>query len=155
LDSVERTFLMIKPDGVLRGLVGEILRRLEFKGLKIVGLKLIRLDRETAQRHYYEHEGKPYFDPLVKYISSAPSVVLVVEGRSAVTVVRKMIGATDPAEAEPGTIRGDLALHRTSVVYNLVHASDSVESAKKEIALFFKPEEILSYDLPTSSIYRE
>ncbi len=155
MNDEERTFLMIKPDGVLRGLVGEVLRRLELKGLKIVGLKLMQLDRETAERHYHEHEGKSYFEPLVEYISSAPSVVMVLEGRSAISVVRRMIGPTDPVQADPGTLRGDLALNRTSVVYNLVHASDSPESAEKEIALFFKPDEILSYSLPASSIYRK
>lgn len=154
MTAVERTFLMIKPDGVQRGLIGEIIGRLERKGLKIVGLKFVWLEKEKARSHYRQHAGKPYYEFLVDYVTSSPSVAMVVEGRRAVEVVRKMVGATDPSEAEPGTIRGDLAIERTNVIFNLVHASDSVESAKTEIGLFFGDEEIFDYDLASSSIHR-
>ena len=149
----DRTFLMIKPDGVLRGLVGEVIRRVENKGLKIVGLKFVWVNKEKAETHYHNHIGKPYYDLLVNYISSAPSVAMVVEGRKAIAAIRKMVGATDPAEAEPGSIRGDLALERRTVIFNLVHASDSSESAEREIGLFFENNEIFDYCLPCSSIY--
>jgi len=152
--SLERTFLMIKPDGVLRGLVGEIIGRIERKGLKIVGLKFVWLEKQEARAHYRQHVGKPYYDSLVEYVSSSPSVAMVVEGQKAIDVVRKMVGATDPSEAEPGTIRGDLTIERRNVIFNLVHASDSAESAKSEIGLFFKDAEIFEYDLASSSIYR-
>ena len=154
MDPQERTFLMIKPDGVLRGLVGEIIKRIESKGLKIVGLKLLWLSTDTAGKHYDEHEGKPYFELLVNYVSSAPAVAMVLEGRKAIEVVRKMVGSTDPADAEPGTIRGDFGLERRVVMFNLVHASDSSKSAEKEISMFFDCGEIHSYDLPTESIYK-
>jgi len=154
IPPVERTFLMIKPDGVLRGLIGEIIGRIERKGLKIVGLKFVWLEKRKAQNHYREHVGKPYYDSLVEYVSSSPSVAMVLEGRKAIEVVRSMVGATDPAEAEPGTIRGDLSIERRKAIFNLVHASDSAESAKKEIGLFFKDAEIFEYDLASSSIYR-
>jgi nucleoside-diphosphate kinase len=144
---------MIKPDGVLRGLMGEIIGRVERKGLKIAGLKFIWLEKEKAQTHYEEHVGKPYYELLVNYISSAPSVAMVIEGRKAVAAVRKMVGSTDPAEASPGSIRGDLALERRIVIFNLVHASDSPESAEREIDLFFEKEEIFEYSIPSSSIY--
>ncbi len=150
----ERTLLLIKPDGVLRGLIGEVIARVERKGLKIAALKLVWLDRKQAEIHYGEHTGQPYYDLLVNYVSSAPSVAMVVEGRNSVAVVRKMLGATDPAEAEAGTIRGDLAIERRTVIFNLVHASDSPEKAKREMAFFFKDEEIFDYDLPSSSIYK-
>jgi len=153
LPDPERTFLMIKPDGVLRGLMGEIIGRVERKGLKIAGLKFIWLEKEKAQTHYEEHVGKPYYELLVNYISSAPSVAMVIEGRKAVAAVRKMVGSTDPAEASPGSIRGDLALERRIVIFNLVHASDSPESAEREIDLFFEKEEIFEYSIPSSSIY--
>jgi len=145
---------MIKPDGVRRGLIGEIIGRLERKGLKIVGLKLVWVDKEKARSHYGQHAGKPFYEPLIDYVTSSPSVAMVVEGRKAVEVVRKMVGATDPSEAEPGTIRGDLAIERTNVIFNLVHASDSPESASREIGLFFADGEIFDYDLASSSIHR-
>lgn len=154
IPPLERTFLMIKPDGVLRGLVGEIMGRVERKGLKIVGLKFIWLEKQKARAHYREHAAKPYYDSLVEYVSSSPSVAMVLEGRKAIEVVRKMVGATDPCEAEPGTIRGDFAIERKNVIFNLVHASDSADSAKSEIGLFFKDAEIFDYDLASSSIYR-
>ena len=153
MEPRERTFLMIKPDGVLRGLTGNIIGRIERKGLKIVGLKFVWVEKEKAGQHYAEHHGREYYDLLVSYVSSAPSVAMVIEGRRAIEVVRKMLGATDPAEAEAGTIRGDLGVERRVVMFNLVHASDSRESAEREIELFFNEEEIYQYRLPTESIY--
>ena len=154
MEPRERTFLMIKPDGVMRGKIGEVIRRIEDKGLKITGLKLVRVDKELAETHYQEHAGQPYYDLLVGYVSSAPSVAMVIEGRGAIEVVRRLVGATDPAKAEPGTIRGDLALERRTVIFNLVHASDSTESAKREISLFFDDSEVQDYELPSESIYK-
>ena len=139
----ERTFVMVKPDGVQRGLVGEIIRRLERKGLKIVAMKMLKIDEDLAKEHYAEHREKPFFKNLVKYITSGPVVAMVVEGKEAVRVVRNLVGATNPVEANPGTIRGDFGL---DIGRNVVHASDSIESAKREISLFFKPEEILEYE---------
>jgi nucleoside-diphosphate kinase len=142
-DPVERTFVMVKPDGVQRGLIGEIISRLERKGLKIVAMKMLRISKELAQEHYAEHRAKPFFSSLVGYITSAPVVAMVVEGKNAVKVVRKLVGATNPSEAEPGTIRGDFGL---DLGRNVVHASDSVMSADREIRLFFREEEILDYE---------
>ncbi len=139
----ERTFVMVKPDGVQRGLVGEIIRRLERKGLKIVAMKMLKIDEDLAKEHYAEHREKPFFKNLVEYITSGPVVAMVVEGKEAVRVVRNLVGATNPVEANPGTIRGDFGL---DIGRNVVHASDSIESAKREISLFFKPEEILEYE---------
>lgn len=140
--SLEKTFVMVKPDGVQRGLIGEIISRLERKGFKIVALKMLKISRELAENHYAEHKAKPFFSSLISYITSAPVVAMVVEGNNAVKVVRKLVGATNPAEAEPGTIRGDFGL---DLGRNVVHASDSIASAEREIRLFFKEEEILSY----------
>ncbi|MCQ4153162.1 MAG: nucleoside-diphosphate kinase [Archaeoglobi archaeon] len=140
---MERTFVMVKPDGVQRGLIGEIISRLERKGLKIVAMKMLRISKELAQEHYAEHRAKPFFSSLVGYITSAPVVAMVVEGKNAVKVVRKLVGATNPSEAEPGTIRGDFGL---DLGRNVVHASDSVMSADREIRLFFREEEILDYE---------
>jgi nucleoside-diphosphate kinase len=139
---MERTLILVKPDGMQRGLAGEILARLERRGLKFVGLKLIRIDAALAQRHYGEHVGKPFYDGLVAYITSAPVLAAVLEGTNAVAVVRSTMGKTNPLEAGPGTIRGDFGLE---VGRNLIHGSDSVESAAKEIDLFFKPEELLDW----------
>jgi len=139
---MERTFVMIKPDGVQRGLIGEIISRLERKGLKIVAMKMINVDRELAEKHYAEHKEKPFFNNLVQYITSGPVVAMVVEGKNAIKVVRTLVGATDPVEAQPGTIRGDFGL---DIGRNIIHASDSLESAEREISLFFKPDEILEY----------
>jgi nucleoside-diphosphate kinase len=130
----ERTLVLCKPDAVERRLVGEIVRRLEAKGLTIVALELRQLDEETARRHYAEHEGKPFFGDLVAFITRSPLVALVAEGPEAYKVVRTLMGATNPRDAAPGTIRGDLAIELTE---NLVHGSDSPESAQREIALFF------------------
>jgi len=139
---MERTFVMVKPDGVQRGLVGEVIRRLERKGLKIVGLKMIWIQEELAMEHYSEHVEKPFFRSLVDYITSGPVVAMVVEGKDAVKVVRNIVGATNPAEALPGTIRGDFGL---DIGRNVVHASDSLKSAEREISLFFDAEELLDY----------
>jgi nucleoside-diphosphate kinase len=136
----ERTLVLVKPDAVERRLAGEILGRLEQRGLVIRGAKLVQVDRELAERHYAEHTEKPFFGELVDFITSAPTIALVVEGESAVAVVRSTIGATNPAEAAPGTIRGDLAL---AMPDNLVHGSDSPESAVREIALWFSDDELV------------
>ena len=130
----ETTLLILKPDAVRRGLVGEILSRVERKGLRIEGLRMMRIDRDLAERHYGEHREKPFFGELVAFITGGPVVVARVSGRDAVPVVRTMMGATDPAASAPGTIRGDLAL---TVTDNLIHGSDSPESAERELGLFF------------------
>jgi nucleoside-diphosphate kinase len=137
---VERTLVFVKPDGVQRGLVGEIVSRLERKGLKIVGLKMLRMDRAMAERHYGIHRDKPFFSSLVDFITSGPIVAAVVEGRQAVEVVRRLMGDTDPLKAAPGTIRGDFGME---VQENLIHGSDSEENARKEISLFFSDKEIV------------
>ncbi len=142
---MERTFVMVKPDGVGRGLVGECIRRFEQKGLKLVGLKMQVLTRAVAGRHYAEHEGKPFFENLVAFITSGPTVQMVWEGRDAVAQVRKMNGATNCLNADMGTIRGDFGLSNQT---NLIHASDGVETASREIALYFRPEELVDYTLP-------
>lgn len=140
--GVERSFVMVKPDGVQRGLVGEVIRRLEARGLKLVGLKLMRIGAELAERHYGEHRGKPFYDGLIAFITSSPVVAMVWEGERAVSAVRATMGPTDPNVAAPGTIRGDLGLNKGN---NLVHGSDSVESARREIDLFFRADELLEY----------
>ena len=140
--EMERTFLMVKPDGVARGLLGEVLRRVEGKGLKIIAMKMLRVDEPLGKRHYEEHREKPFFPGLISFITSGPSVAMVVEGRDAIKVVRTMIGKTDPKEAPPGTIRGDFGL---DVGRNMVHASDSKASAERETALYFTHEELLTY----------
>ncbi len=137
---MERTFCMIKPDGVRRGLVGEILARLERKGFKLVALKLCRVSFDLAEEHYAEHREKPFFKPLVEYITSGPVVAMVLEGDGVIKELRKMMGATDPKDALPGTIRGDFA---TSIDENVIHGSASAEDAAREIALFFKEEELI------------
>jgi len=138
----ERTFIMVKPDGVQRGLAGEIISRLERKGLKMVGLKMMLISRELAAKHYGEHRGKVFFESLVDFITSSPVVAMVWEGEEAVAQARNLIGATDPRKASPGTIRGDLALFTGN---NLVHGSDSTESALREISIFFNPDELVLY----------
>jgi nucleoside-diphosphate kinase len=140
--TIERSLVIIKPDAVQRGLIGEILLRYERRGLKIAAMKFETVARETAERHYGEHAGKPFYEGLVSYITSAPSVLLVVEGPDAVTIMRKTNGATKPAEAEPGTIRADFGL---TIGRNLVHASDSIESAAREVAIFFGDGGIVDY----------
>ena len=133
---------MVKPDGTSRGLVGEVVSRVEAKGLKIAAMKMMEIDEDLAKRHYGEHEGKPFFADLLSFITSGPVVAMVVEGREAVSIARTLIGNTDPKEAGPGTIRGDFGI---DVGRNLVHGSDSLESAKREISLFFTQEEIIEY----------
>lgn len=130
----EQTLVLCKPDAVARGLVGEIVRRIEAKGLTLAALELRRLDEATARKHYAEHEGKPFFGDLVAFITGGPLVAMIVEGPEAWKVMRTLMGATNPREAVPGTIRGDLAVELTE---NLVHGSDGTESAAREIALFF------------------
>jgi nucleoside-diphosphate kinase len=142
---MERTLVLIKPDGVQRGLAGEILRRFEFKGLRLVASKMLHMSRDLAERHYAVHKGKPFYEPLVEYITSGPVVAFVLEGKRAVAVVRTLMGPTDGAEAQPGTIRGDFAMTKSN---NLIHGSDAVETANTEIKLFFQPEELLSYERP-------
>jgi len=134
---MERTFVMVKPDGVQRGLIGEIISRFERRGLKIVGLKMVQVSDELARRHYAVHEGKSFFAGLISYITSAPVVAMVVEGTNAVVAVRQTVGATRPFEAAPGSIRADFALE---IGRNLVHASDAPETAATEIALWFGEE---------------
>jgi nucleoside-diphosphate kinase len=131
---MERTLILLKPDAVQRGLIGEILSRLEQRGLRIAALKLMQIDEATARKHYAEHEGKPFYQGLIDYISSGPVVAAVLEGTRAIEVVRKTMGKTNPADAEPGTIRGDLGLEMGR---NLIHGSDGPESASREIATFF------------------
>ena len=138
----ERTFVMVKPDGVQRGLVGEIISRFERRGLKIVGMKMLEVSDELAKQHYAEHAAKPFFPGLVSFIRSGPTVAMVIEGKDAVSMVRSMLGKTKPIESAPGTIRGDFAL---DMGRNVIHASDSPESAKREISLYFKTSEIATY----------
>ncbi len=140
--NVERTLVLVKPDGVRRGLLGEIVGRFEGKGLKVVAAKMLRIAPELAQRHYAEHQGKPFYPALIQHITSGPSLALAIEGRSAIGVARLLTGATNPQTAAPGTIRGDLAL---GITPNLVHASDSPESAARELALYFAHDEYLAY----------
>lgn len=138
--GMERTYIMVKPDGVRRGLTGEIINRIERKGFKIVAMKKMLIPRATAEIHYGEHRGKPFFEGLVNFITSGPVVAMVVEGPGAIAEMRRLMGATRPWEAAPGTIRADFA---TTVDENIIHGSDSPESAAREIGLFFKPEEII------------
>ena len=139
---MQRTLVLLKPDAVQRGLVGELTSRLEGRGLKLVAMKLMQVDRQLADRHYEAHVGKPFFEGLVTFITSSPLVAMVIEGENVVTIVRTSMGATDPVDAAPGTVRGDLAI---SIGLNLIHGSDSEESAAREIDLFFTPEQVLSY----------
>lgn len=141
--NMERTLVLIKPDAIQRGLTGEIISRLERRGLRIVAMKMMRLDQSLAHRHYAEHREKPFFPSLVQFITSAPLIACVMEGPHAIEVVRQTMGATDPKKAAPGTIRGDLGL---DITHNLVHGSDSPQTAQREIALFFQEDEILSYE---------
>ncbi|HEX9896480.1 MAG TPA: nucleoside-diphosphate kinase [Dehalococcoidales bacterium] len=138
---MERSLVLIKPDATKRNLAGAIISRFEQQGLKIVGMKLLHMDKALAKRHYAVHEGKPFFNSLVDYITSAPIVAIVFEGQNAIELIRKIMGATDPAKAEKGTIRADFGL---DIQNNVVHGSDSPENAVKEIALFFKKNEICS-----------
>ena len=139
---MERTFTMIKPDGVQKGLVGEIIGRIERKGFKLRGLKIMAISPELAGKHYAEHQDKPFFGELVDFITSGPVVAMVWEGPGVIAAMRTLMGKTSPSEALPGTIRGDLAV---STSQNIIHGSDSPESAQREIGLFFSPEEIPEY----------
>ncbi len=145
MSDTQRTFVMVKPDGVQRGLTGEIVGRLENRGLKLVAAKFTQLDRELAEEHYGEHEGKPFFDDLVGFITSGPVLAMVWEGQDAVRQVRNMMGATDPAEAAPGTIRGDFGL---DLGRNVIHGSDHEDEGSwtREIDLFFDEEELVDYE---------
>lgn len=134
MPDMQRTFVMVKPDGVRRGLMGEIIRRMENKGLVVREMKLFTIDRDLAERHYGEHRAKPFFGELVSFITSGPVVAMVLEGPGAVSAARQVMGATNPLEAAPGSIRGDFA---TVITENLVHGSDSPESADREVGLFF------------------
>ena len=139
---MDRTLVLLKPDAVQRGLAGEIISRLERRGLKLAAMKMLLVTEELAHRHYADHVGKPFFEGLVKFITSSPIVAMVVEGENAVDVVRNTMGVTSPSDAAAGTIRGDLAL---TIGANLIHGSDSTESAKREIGLFFSPDEVIDY----------
>jgi len=141
--ELQRTLLLVKPDGVQRLLVGRVITRFEERGLKLVGLKLVHVDRALAEEHYAVHRDKPFFRGLVEFITSGPLVAAALEGPNAIAIVRAMNGATRPHEAAPGSIRGDLALETAQ---NLVHASDSPENAAAELALWFRPEELLTYE---------
>jgi len=142
--GVERTLFLIKPDGVKRRLIGEIIRRVERKGIKVVAMKMLLLDRERAERHYAVHKGKPFYEPLLAFITSGPVVAMVLEGERAIEVVRKMMGPTFGFNAPPGTIRGDFSL---STQFNLVHGSDSPQTAEYEIPIFFSENEIIDYKI--------
>ncbi|MCX8147188.1 MAG: nucleoside-diphosphate kinase [Candidatus Woesearchaeota archaeon] len=149
----ERTLVIIKPDAINRSLIGEIIHRFEAKGLKIVGMKLVHLSEKELEIHYAHHKGKKFFPGLIRYMRSAPSLLIVLEGNDVVSVVRKMAGPTYGVEAEPGTIRGDFSM---SMQNTIIHASDSVEKAEEEIKRFFKPEEIFEYNRVDSNyIYSE
>jgi len=140
--STQRSLVLVKPDGVARGLTGEIIGRFEKLGLKLMALRMLQMDRALAERHYAVHKSKPFFDGLVSYIISGPIVAAIFEGENAIDLIRKTMGATDPAKAEKGTIRGDLGV---SLEQNTVHGSDAVETAKTEMALYFTERDIVSY----------
>ncbi|MEK5324856.1 nucleoside-diphosphate kinase [Aeribacillus sp. FSL M8-0254] len=140
---MEKTFLMVKPDGVQRQLIGQIVSRFEQKGLKLIGAKLMKISEELAQQHYGEHKEKPFFNELVQFITSGPVFAMVWEGENAIEIARQMMGKTNPKDALSGTIRGDFGL---TVGKNVIHGSDSPESAEREIQLFFKAEELVEYD---------
>jgi len=140
---MEKTFLMVKPDGVQRNLVGDIVKRFEQKGFKLAGAKLMKISDELAKTHYGEHKERPFFGELVDFITSGPVFAMVWEGEGVILTAREMMGATNPAEAAPGTIRGDFGV---TVGKNIIHGSDSSESAKREIELFFNEDELITYD---------
>lgn len=149
---MERTLVIVKPDGVQRGLIGEIISRLERRGLKIVAMKMMQISQELAARHYGVHVGKPFYEGLVSYITSSPVVVMAVEGKRAIELVRQTMGATNPLQAAPGTIRADLAVE---IGRNLVHGSDGPETAAFELGLFFREDEIVTWDRDTGRWIRE
>ena len=139
---MERTFVMVKPDGVQRGIIGQVMECFESKGLKLVAAKFMRIDEELASKHYGEHIGKPFYEPLVKFITSGPVLAMVWEGKNSISTVREIVGKTNPADAGPGTIRGDYGM---TTGRNIIHASDSPASAEREINLFFQENEVLDY----------
>jgi len=143
---MERTYLMVKPDAVQRGLMGEIVASFEKKGLKLVAMKFMKIPKATAEKHYGEHKGKKFYDPLISYITSGPVLAMVWEGEDAVNVCRNMMGKTNPKESAPGTIRGDYGMQTGR---NIIHGSDSVESAEREISIFFSPGELVEYQRTT------
>ncbi len=149
---MEQTLVLVKPDGVQRGLIGEIITRLERRGLKLIGMKFMRVSRELASTHYEAHVGKPFYEGLVNYITSSPIVAMVWEGKDGIQVVRTTMGATNAAAAAPGTIRGDFAVE---IGRNLVHGSDGTESAAREVALFFSPDELISWQRENDRWIRE
>lgn len=149
---MERTFLAIKPDGVQRALVGEIIQRFEAKGFTLVGLKFMKVSQQLAQQHYDVHREKPFFSGLVEFITSGPVVAMVWEGDGVVAAARKMIGATNPLTAEPGTIRGDFGVN---IGRNIIHGSDAVDTAQREVSLWFKEEELASWEPSLTSWIRE
>ena len=142
-DMIERTFAMLKPDAVTRGLTGQVIARLEAEGLKVVAMKMLKVERQMAERLYEIHKGKPFYDGLVEYSMSGPVVAMILKGEGAVRRLRQVIGATDPAKAEPGTIRREFGLE---VLKNVIHAADSPENAEREMQIFFEKSEILSYE---------
>ena len=141
---MERTLIILKPDSLQRGLVGKIITRFEEKGLQIVGLKQVLITEELAAQHYAPHKGKPFYEKLIRFMTSSPVIVIALQANNAIEITRKMMGATFGSKADPGTIRGDFGV---SSSFNLIHGSDSPESAKAELALWFKPEELHTYDL--------
>lgn len=149
---MERTLILVKPDGVQRGLIGEIVGRFERRGLKLVGMKFMQVSQELAEKHYAVHQGRPFYNGLIEYITSAPVVAMVWEGNNAIAAARATIGATNPVAANPGTIRGDLGME---VGRNLVHGSDSPENGEREASLFFSADEMVSWDRVSESWIRE
>merc|ERR1711931_289580 len=149
---MERTFIAVKPDGVQRGLTGEIIKRFEARGFKLVGMKMMQAEKEHLEKHYSDLAGKPFFNGLVKYMGSSPLVAMCWEGSNVVLTARKMMGETKPFDSQPGTIRGDFCIE---VGRNIIHGSDSVENGQKEINLWFKPEELISYKLTASAWVNE
>src|SRR5580704_3192630 len=146
---MERTLIILKPDAVQRGLSGQIIERFEKKGLQIVGMKLMKIGQALAETHYAPHKGKPFYDGLVKFMTSSPVIVIALAGKDVIAISRKMMGATFGSKAEPGTIRGDFGVSNS---FNLIHGSDSVESAQRELGLFFKPDELLDWS-PVSAAW--
>jgi nucleoside-diphosphate kinase len=145
-DMIEQTFSMIKPDAVERGLTGQVIARLEAKGLKVVAMRMIKIDNKRAKKLYEAHKGKPFYNDLIEYAMSGPVVAMILEGEDAIRGLRQVIGATDPSKAEPGTVRRDFGL---TVLKNVIHASDSPENAEREKRIFFKKSEIVSYEFRT------
>ncbi len=149
--QLQRTFVMVKPDGVQRNLIGEIVMRIERKGYQLIGAKLMMVPRELAEAHYAEHKGKPFYDELIDFITSGPVFAMVWQGKEVIAAIRKLMGKTNPVEAEPGSIRGDYGI---SLGMNIIHGSDSPANAEREINLWFKPEELFDYEKTIDSWIR-